>query len=300
MNFRKAVLRALRLRGVNGTARSVISKFIPLPIRNLDLYRVALANSAGLEIGGPTSWFEDRGALPVYSVLRSLDNCTFATSTMWGTLPEGPTFRFAENKPPGKQFICEASDLRIIESDTYDCVLSSHALEHLANPTKGLLEWKRTIKEGGYLLLVVPHRDGTFDHKRAITPFRHILEDFEHNTREDDLTHLEDVLQLHDVSIDPGIPDIPELRERSLKNLENRCMHHHVFDSELVIRLLDYAGLQILSVDPALPCNINILSKKLRHTDRADNRSFLGPDANFRKRSPFKTDRVVSSSRGQS
>jgi len=291
MNLTKAVLRAIRIRGFKGTVQSIVTKYIPLHIKNLEQYRVALSGSMGLEIGGPTPWFGERGSLPVYSVLKNLDNCTFARSTMWGTFNQGTTYRFDKNKPPGHQFISEASDLHEIETGSYDCLLASHALEHLANPIKGLFEWRRVIREGGHLLLVVPHRDGTFDHRRPVTTLQHMVEDFENNTDERDMTHLDEVISLHDVGVDPAVKDIPSFRERCLHNHENRCLHHHVFDSELAIRLLDYTKFQVLAVDPGLPFNINILARKPRHSDRVDNQSYLMPQASYRKRSPFKSDR---------
>ena len=70
---------------------------------------------------------------------------------------------YDKNHHPGKQYILEATELYEINSNTYDFLLSSHMLEHTANPIKALKEWKRIIKDKGYLILIVPHKDGTFD-----------------------------------------------------------------------------------------------------------------------------------------
>ncbi|RPI55036.1 MAG: class I SAM-dependent methyltransferase, partial [Deltaproteobacteria bacterium] len=42
---------------------------------------------------------------------------------------------------------------------TYDYVYSSHLLEHLRDPVTALRNWWNLLKPGGYLLLLVPHRD---------------------------------------------------------------------------------------------------------------------------------------------
>jgi SAM-dependent methyltransferase len=41
----------------------------------------------------------------------------------------------------------------------YDFVYSSHCLEHISNPMKALSNWWRILKPGGYLILLLPHRD---------------------------------------------------------------------------------------------------------------------------------------------
>ncbi len=292
MNLARSIIRSLQLRGFRGTAQTIIGKIIPPRIKNLATYKQSLAGNTGLEIGGPSAMFDDHGILPVYSCLERLDNCNFSKSTVWeGTLKEGLTFQFHKNKPPGLQFISEAADLTTIASESYDCLLSSNTIEHVANPLKALYEWKRVIKEHGHLLLVVPHRDGTFDHNRPVTSLSHIVQDYERGMSEDDLTHLDEILKLHDLEMDPAAGDAQAFRERSLKNVENRCLHHHVFDTALVLQLLHFINMQIVSVDPSLPFLINVLARKPLSGEAVSNEPFLNPAATYRKSSPFKSDR---------
>ena len=91
------------------------------------------------------------------------------------------------------------------------------------------------LKPGGALVLVVPARDGAFDHRRPITTMSHLVEDFQANKGEDDLTHLAEVLKLHDLSKDPGVADAGAFRERAERNPEFRSLHHHVFDMRLAV-----------------------------------------------------------------
>ena len=88
-----------------------------------------------------------------------------------------------------------------------------------------------------------------------------MLEDFTRNTQEDDLTHLEEILSLHDLKMDPaaGTPD--NFRERSLRNFENRCLHHHVFDVHNSRELLTAVGMEVLAVEQALPFHIFLLTR---------------------------------------
>ena len=55
------------------------------------------------------------------------------------------------------------------ENESVDAVLSSHVLEHCFDPIKTLAEWMRVTKVGGYLFMIIPHKERTFDHAKALT-----------------------------------------------------------------------------------------------------------------------------------
>ena len=148
----------------------------------------------------------------------------------------------------GSQFICEATNLSRIANEKYDFVISSHTIEHISNPLKALLEWKRVLKRGGVLLLVCPHKERTFDHKRAVTKVEHLLQDYERDVDEHDLTHLPEILQLHDLSMDPTSRGLQDFVARSKDNFRNRALHHHVFDNDLVVQMVSITGFKLLFV----------------------------------------------------
>jgi len=218
-----------------------------LPIEGFEMFKLRVSGD-GLEIGGPSPVFWGRSILPVYRVARTLDNCNFGGRTVWeGEIREGRTFRFTKNKV-GWQFISEATDLIQIANERYDFVISSHTIEHISDPLKALLEWKRVLKRGGVLLLVCPHKQRTFDHKRPVTRIEHLLEDYEKGIDENDLTHLPEILQLTDLSMCPGIRNLQDFVARSRNNVRNRCLHHHVFDMDLVIQVVRIVGFKILFI----------------------------------------------------
>jgi SAM-dependent methyltransferase len=215
-----------------------------LPLRQK--YQAVVEDKYGIEIGGPSALFKT--VLPVYQFVGGLDGVNFSTDTVWeGRIEAGKTFNYDDNKS-GRQFISEATDLSEIATGQYDFLLSSNCLEHVANAIKALTEWKRVIKPGGGLILVLPNKDSNFDHRRPATKFEHMLDDFAHDVGEDDLTHLDEILTLHDLSMDPPAGDLEHFRQRSLKNFENRTLHHHVFDVQLIEKMLDHVGFEIVDM----------------------------------------------------
>jgi SAM-dependent methyltransferase len=58
-----------------------------------------------------------------------------------------------------------------------DFVLSSHLIEHVADPIGALVEWHRVLRNGGLLFLRAPDQRGTFDRHRQRTTLEHLVAD---------------------------------------------------------------------------------------------------------------------------
>lgn len=208
-------------------------------------YRHRLKGMQALEIGGPSDLFGTQGDLPIYSCLTYIDNVNYSTRTLWQS--EAVQFR--------KTLICEGTKLPVNDG-AYDCLLSSHSLEHIANPLKALFEFRRVIQDRGILLLILPNRQYTFDWRRPVTSLDHIREDFRRDTPETDLSHLDEILSLHDLSRDPAAGTPEQFKERCLKNIEFRAIHHHVFTPETAVQMVREAGFSVVRQDVK---NINIV-----------------------------------------
>jgi len=79
------------------------------------------------------------------------------------------------------------------------------------------------------MLVIVPDGRTTFDQKRPLTTIEHLESDLQANVQEGDLTHLEEILALHDLSLDPAAGSREQFQRRCLQNSLYRAMHHHVF-----------------------------------------------------------------------
>jgi predicted SAM-dependent methyltransferase len=116
-----------------------------------------------LEIGGPSALFRSGQRFSIYRSLSALDAANYASSMQWdssATWDEGIR----------RSFVLEAADLADIDTGTYDAVLTSHVIEHLADPLSALQEWHGVLRPSGRIVVVAPHKDGTFDHLGPVTP----------------------------------------------------------------------------------------------------------------------------------
>ena len=207
---------------------------------------ILFANKSGLEIGGPSGIFRNDGFVPIYKIVKELDGCNFSNTTIWeGRLKNGEKYNYYKSKK-GTQYISEAADLILIPNSKYEFIISSNCLEHVANPIKAIEEWIRVLKKGGLLFLVLPNKEHNFDHKRSVTKFSHLLLDYQNNTTENDLTHLDEILELHDLSLDKLAGSFEQFKERSLKNFENRALHQHIFDVDVLKEIFSYLKLEVL------------------------------------------------------
>lgn len=211
-----------------------------------------IEGKTGLEIGGPSNLFRANHLIPVYERANAVDSSNFSDKTVWTREREREAF----GKSLRDTFVCDATDMGLFQDASYDFVLACHVLEHIANPLQALSQWKRLVKPGGAVLIIVPHKSRTFDNRRSFTTMQHLVEDFEKQTPESDLTHLEEILQLHDWRKDLGGGGPEHFRARCLANVENRCMHHHVYSPELLGQCFQFCGLETVNLTVEYPYHI--------------------------------------------
>lgn len=207
----------------------------------------------GVEIGGPSRLFWG-----IYKGCKSCDGVNFAIDTVWGQ-NTGDLYQY-NGDVLGRQIIADATDLSSIDSEKYDFVLSSNNLEHIANPIKAVMEMRRIMKVDGVALLVVPNKEFNFDHNREYTSFEHFWEDYKQGIEETDLTHLEEILDKHDLTMDIEM-SFEEFKQRSNHNFENRCLHHHVFSGETLNQVIEACGFSVIKSGEISSC-FYVLGKK--------------------------------------
>ena len=134
-----------------------------------------------------------------------------------------------------------------------DFVISSHVLEHFPDPIKALREWYRVVKEGGYIFMIVPHKERMFDRNRPRTT-------------------LEELNKRHQTEIYPK----PESN------------HYSVWATEDLLNLvenikLDWKIIDFQDVDDKVGNGFSIVVKKEKKDEEGD-RQMKIRISNFRKR----------------
>ena len=190
-------------------------------------------NKKGIEIGGPSI---STGEI-IYKNALSIDNVVFSNKTIWAN--HSHIYNYYKNKK-GKNIINDAIDISNIKDEEYDFLFASHCLEHIANPLKALKEWLRIIKKGGNIILILPEKSMCFDHKRNVSLFSTILSQYEKNVGEDDLSTLSEILEKHDLKKDLPAGTFEQFKKRSLDNYNNRCLHHYVYNQQLLKEICDF------------------------------------------------------------
>eukprot|EP00276_Gloeochaete_wittrockiana_P024658 CAMPEP_0184368214 /NCGR_PEP_ID=MMETSP1089-20130417/161517_1 /TAXON_ID=38269 ORGANISM="Gloeochaete wittrockiana, Strain SAG46.84" /NCGR_SAMPLE_ID=MMETSP1089 /ASSEMBLY_ACC=CAM_ASM_000445 /LENGTH=321 /DNA_ID=CAMNT_0026710427 /DNA_START=266 /DNA_END=1231 /DNA_ORIENTATION=- len=227
----------------------------------LPLHDILFKDRVGLEIGGLSGG--TFGAMNFYELPSRLDNLNFAGKTLWENVADNSPFTFSANKPPGLQMIKEGTNLTGIPNETYDFVLSSHSLEHTSNPLKAISEWRRVLKQGGALFLIVPDKRYTFDNRRQTADMEHLVRDFKADLKEDDLGHMEEIIRDHDLAMDPPAGNTDQFRERSRKNYENRGLHQHVFNFSLLSQICECLRFKIVHMENVVPFHQTLIALKM-------------------------------------
>lgn len=133
---------------------------------------------------------------------------------------------------------------------SFDFVLSEHTLEHIGNVLRALREWIRVLKDGGHLILFLPHKERTNDRLRARTSLAHLIEDEKRGVSDDDTTHVDDWLA--GVQAAGGIPE--HYRHIAKEDLaKTGSIHHHVWVGTDMKEVFTYLGLEISYCSETVP-----------------------------------------------
>jgi SAM-dependent methyltransferase len=223
-------------------------------------YSELLNNKEGLEIGGPSLFFNSSG---IYTSPKKLDNVIFRESTLWSITKDNTNYIFDGKYIPGKVYISDIVDLSIIKDNAYDFVFASHILEHVVNPLKGLSEITRVLKDDGVCILILPWKEATFDHKRPISSFSKLLENYNNNRDENNIDdYLPEIKEFYDLSRDKPAGTMEQFLDRCKKHYENRALHVHVFDFDLIIKCFEHFNYEIIDTQFVKPYHQIVVGKK--------------------------------------
>uniref|UniRef100_A0A914Y2Z0 Methyltransferase type 11 domain-containing protein n=1 Tax=Panagrolaimus superbus TaxID=310955 RepID=A0A914Y2Z0_9BILA len=125
------------------------------------LAHLLLDNLQGIEIGG------------------SLHNPFCLNTINVDFTNQSTIYKEAEKRFSGGNYlnvdIVASGDKLPFANETYDFVISSHSIEHFYDPIKTIEEWLRVIKKGGYIFMIIPHKERTFDKPKNRTTLKELI-----------------------------------------------------------------------------------------------------------------------------
>jgi ubiquinone/menaquinone biosynthesis C-methylase UbiE len=125
--------------------------------------------------------------------------------------------------------------LSLFPDNSANFVVMNHVVEHLANPIKIVGELFRIVKKGGKVVISCPDKDFTSDKNRNLTPYSHLIEEYNDNVTEVTDDHYLDYLRgCHPALLNLSASDIAI----HVQNVKNRKEHAHVWSSETFAEFL--------------------------------------------------------------
>jgi predicted SAM-dependent methyltransferase len=183
-----------------------------------------VSNKKVLEIGGPSQLLNF-----LYDDVESIEMLNHEESMKVhhvSSFPERTVGKYFGDATEWKSF--SSNDL----FNKFDVVITSHTLEHIANPIAALKLWKHCLVKGGTIINIVPNKNFCWDVVRDYTSQEHLLNDYINHTLESDMTHV------HESSCMPR----QNYYEEVGKDNETRIIHHHVFNEESLKFVHEYIG----------------------------------------------------------
>lgn len=127
--------------------------------------------------------------------------------------------------------IADGERLDPIPDESQDFVVASHFLEHCQDPIGALGHMLRVTRPGGIVFLAVPDKRFTFDRRRPVTTFAHLLQDHREGPEGSKRAHFEEWATL---------AEDENIRHRTAQELidSDYSIHFHVWTQAEFLELL--------------------------------------------------------------
>jgi SAM-dependent methyltransferase len=137
----------------------------------------------------------------------------------------------------------DVGGLGCFPDQSFDFVIISHVLEHLANPIRVVGDVFRVLRPGGRAVIAVPDMRFTFDKTRKLTPFAHLLRDYRDGVTANSDDHYLDFLGGVAPEILAGPPENIPIHVARVRARREHC---HVWNSEtfrdFLVRSVELSG----------------------------------------------------------
>ncbi|WP_276503921.1 methyltransferase domain-containing protein [Terrimonas pollutisoli] len=125
-------------------------------------------------------------------------------------------------------------DMSGIADQSKDFLILCHVIEHVRNPLLAIEKAWTKLKPNGNLVLLVPHKELTFDSARDLTTLDHLILDYKRPLRERDFLHFVEFYEKAFVSANPY--------KRAVTEFNNKYsdIHYHTWNEDSFLEMVNY------------------------------------------------------------
>lgn len=183
----------------------------------------------GIEIGGLGRTLP----MPPGAKVKYLDR--YDQKDLYKNFPE-----MVGKKIVAPDIVDDGETLATVPPSSQDFLIANHVVEHFQNPILFFHNAMRVLKPGGILFLALPEKNKTFDRNRPVTPFSHLVADYEVGPEHSRLEHYREYTRLADNhNAKQAWKTEAEYTVLVSKLMaENYSIHFHVWDVTGMIELL--------------------------------------------------------------
>lgn len=132
----------------------------------------------------------------------------------------------------------DGETLGTLADGSLDFVVANHFLEHTENPLGTIRNHLGKVRVGGAVYLAIPDRDYSFDRRRALTPFDHLVRDDVEGPSWSRMEHFREWTRHVE-----GVEDPAAVEERASRlEAMDYSIHFHVWDAGSFADFINRAG----------------------------------------------------------
>ncbi len=125
-------------------------------------------------------------------------------------------------------FVDNGESLKTVSENSIDFIIANHMIEHCRDPIGTIYNHLTKLKTGGILYYAIPDKRYTFDSKRELTTFQHLVGDY--RGMNDDFPHFKEWVQFSESS---GLTENLEIEKRSRLLMDSQySIHYHVWTAQ--------------------------------------------------------------------
>jgi predicted SAM-dependent methyltransferase len=134
----------------------------------------------------------------------------------------------------------DGETLSTVKEGSQDFLIANHVIEHFQNPILFFRNAERVLRPGGVLFFALPDKEKTFDRNRPITPFSHLIDDYDNGPAKTKLEHYREFVRLAETHNGTQAWSTEAEYQALVAKLmaEDYSIHFHVWDAAAIVEMI--------------------------------------------------------------